>query len=181
MNKNTSRILIYAVIFLAVLNVATFISIGIHVYQSKTELPQASSEAIKTTQNFNGKYFKDQLKLSPDQMNQFRVINEKFRSNARRINNELNILRAEMLDKMKITSDETNELIAIADSVGSLHSELKKYTYQYYLDIKSICTEKQTNELNKIFESFFAGNETHKGRGDQRQGKGFGKNRHDSN
>ncbi len=179
MNKNTSRILIYAVIFLAVLNVATFISIGIHVYQSKKELPQASSKAIKNTQNFNGRYFRDHLKLSPDQMNQFRSMNEKFRSNAKRINNELNILRADMLDQMKNTSEETNDLITIADSVGSLHSELKKFTYQYYLDIKSICSEKQTNELNKIFESFFAGSETHKGRGDQRQGKGFGKNRHE--
>ncbi len=183
MNKNTSRILIYAVIFLAVLNVATFISIGIHVYQSNNELPQASTEAIKTAQNFNGRYFKDQLKLSPDQMNQFRSINEKFRSNAKRINNELNILRKKMLDQMTNTSEETADLIAIADSIGSLHSELKKFSYQYYLDIKSICTEKQTNELNKIFESFFAGSETHPGQGQekQRQGKGFGKNRHDSN
>jgi len=181
MNKNTSRILIYAVIFLAVLNVATFISIGLHAYQSKKELPQAADQAIKTTQNFNGRYFRDQLQLSSDQMNQFRVINEKFRSNARRINSELNILREDMLDQMMKTSEETTELIAIADSIGSLHSELKKFSYQYYLDIKSICTEQQTNELNKIFESFFAGSETHPAQEKQRQGKGFGKNRHDSN
>ncbi len=181
MNKNTSRILIYTVIFLAVLNVATFISIGIHVYQSKKELPAASYEAIKNAQNFNGRYFRDQLKLSPDQMNQFRPINEKFRSNARRINSELNILREEMLDQMTKSSEETNELMAIADSIGSLHSELKRFSYQYYLDIKSICTEQQTNGLNKIFESFFAGSETHQGQEQQRQRKGFGKNRHDSN
>ncbi|MCW3786573.1 Spy/CpxP family protein refolding chaperone [Plebeiibacterium sediminum] len=181
MNKNASRILIYVVIFLAVLNVATFTSIGIHVYQSKKELPQASSEAIKTTQNFNGRYFRDQLNLSPDQMNQFRKINEKFRSNARRINSELNMLRADMLNQMKNTSEETETLISISDSIGSLHSELKKFTYQYYLDIKSICSGEQINGLNEIFENFFAGSETHNGRGNQKQGKGFGKNRHDNN
>ncbi len=181
MNKNTSRILIYAVIFLAVLNVATFISIGIHVYQSKKELPQVSSETINTTHNFNGRYFRDQLNLSPDQMNQFRLINEKFRSNARRINNELNRLRVDMLNQMKNTSKETDTLISISDSIGSLHCELKKFTYQYYLDIKSICSDEQTSGLNNIFENFFAGSETHIGRRNQRQGKGFGKNRHHSN
>ncbi len=178
MNKNTSRILIYTVIFLAVLNMATFITIGIHIYQSKKELSGASDEAIKTTQNFNGRYFRDQLQLSPDQMSRFRPINEKFRSNAKRINSELNILRIEMLEKMTKTSEETSELIAIADSIGSLHSELKKFTYQYYLNIKAICSAEQTDELNTIFKSFFNGNEYHEGQRKQRHG--YGKNRHDS-
>ncbi len=177
MNKNTSRLLIYAVIFLAVLNVASFTTIGIHMYQSKKEVDQASSEEIKTAQNYNGRYFRDQLQLTPDQMNQFRGINNEFRTNARRINNELNTLRAEMMAEMQNATHETNDLILIADSVGVLHSQLKKCTYQYYLDIKSICNEKQMMELNQIFNNFLGGNHHQNGHSTQRQGKGFGKNR----
>jgi hypothetical protein len=177
MNKNTSRILIYAVIFLAVLNVATFISIGINIRNSNKELPQASSVEIKTAQNFNGRYFRDQLQLSPKQMDQFRVINDQFRFNARRINNELIILRAKMMDEMKQASADTVKLSLQSDSIGILHADLKKFTYEYYMGIKGICFEKQIPELDNIFEQFFKSSEHYHGRGqgNQRQGKGQGR------
>lgn len=185
MNKYTSKILIYAVIFLAALNVATLISIGINIRNAKKELPQASSAAIKTAQNFNGRYFRDQLQLSPKQMEQFRVINDEFRSNARRINNELNILRAKMMDEMKQESTDTLKLSLQSDSIGRLHADLKKFTYNYYMGIKEICFEKQISELDNIFEQFFKSSGHHYGQGNQRQGKGqgrgFGKRKFEQN
>ncbi len=179
MNKNTSRLLIYAVIFLAVLNVASFTTIGIHMYQDKREAVKASSEEIQTTQNFNGRYFRDQLQLSAEQMNEFREINGAFRTNARHINSELNRLRAEMMMKMENADNSTDDLAMISDSIGMLHSELKKCSYQYYFDIKSICTQEQVPWLNGIFQGFFSGVQHKNGGEGQRQRKGFGKNRHD--
>lgn len=175
MNKNTSRLLIYAVIFLAVLNVATFISLGINIRNAKKELPQASSAEIKTAQNFNGRYFRDQLQLSLEQMDQFRVINDEFRSNARRINQELNIQRANMMDEMKQAFVDTVKLRLQSDSIGILHADLKKRSYNYYLGIKGICSAKQIPELDSIFEQFFNGSGQGHGQRHQRQGNGQGR------
>ena len=179
MNKNSSRILIYAVIFLAVLNVTTFISIGINVRNTKKELPYASNNEIKTAQNFNGRYFRDKLKLSPTQMDSFRIVNNQFRSQARRINDDLNLLRSNMMNEMKRAYPDTIKLMVQSDSVGMMHAGLKKLTYKYYLGIKSICSEEQASELNNIFEQFFNADEHHRkqNQGSNRRGsgKGFGK------
>jgi len=182
MNKNTSRILIYAVIFLAILNIATFISIKINIRNSNKEKLQASSTEIKTAQNFNGRYFKDHLQLSSKQMERFRVINDQFRSNARRINNELNTIRANMMLEMKLDIADTLKLSLQSDSVGMLHAELKKISYEYYFGIKSICSEKQIPQLNNIFERFFASGGNHHGhRHGKGQGRGLGRKRFEQN
>ena len=177
MKNSTVKVLVYLVIFLGVLNIATLSTIGYRYFLSKND------DAVMTNgntmqQNYNGRAFRDRLQLSPDQMTQFRVVNERFRSNARRINIDLIQLRKEMLAEMKTEMPDTVFLNHCSDSIGLLHAELKKFTYKYYQGISGICNDGQLVELNKIFEEFFI-NEIHfRNRGQFRRGNrnGFNQN-----
>jgi hypothetical protein len=62
----------------------------------------------------------------------------------------------------------------LSDSIGMLHSELKKITYSYYLEFKRISTPEQKEKLNEIFSRMFEG-EIPAGQGKGMQGRGFGK------
>lgn len=44
----------------------------------------------------------------------------------------------------------------LSDSIGYLHSNLKKLTYRYYIDIKSICNQEQQKKLEQLFGEIFA-------------------------
>jgi len=172
MNRNSKRILIYAVVFLAVLNITTLVTIGYTKYITNSNVVTANDIAIKNTQNFNGRYFRDRLGLSKEQMDDFRPINDVFRSNARIINTRLGDFRNQMMDEMQQNEPDTSILNMLSDSIGSLHRDLKFHTYRYYLNIKGICTTQQQDELNKIFNEFFISEGQHNPDGKQRhQGK----------
>ncbi len=171
MNKTTSRILIYAVIFLAVLNVTTFITIGYHIYHPGTMIEQQMTGS-SINRNYNGRYFRDRLQLDKDQMNEFRSINDNFRTKARTINLNLQHCRQEMMNEMQNDNVDTSKLNALSDSIGQLHKSLKIDTYKYYIAIKKICNQKQSNELNSMFDEFFIGNGMHHGQHEiHRRGK----------
>ena len=52
---------------------------------------------------------------------------------------------------------DTIRLNTLSDSIGILHSNLKKATYKYYIDIKNICDTQQQEKLEQLFGGMFAG------------------------
>ena len=60
-----------------------------------------------------------------------------------------------MLSEMSAKNSDTVKLNALSDSIGILHAQLKRITYSYYLDIKSICDEKQQQKLELLFQEMF--------------------------
>ena len=161
--ENKYKLLIYAVILLAVMNIATFATIGYHVYKTKNKPEVNYKRQIRgNQQKYNGRYFRDRLELTPDQMVSFREINTSFRQHARSITFELIEKRKKMLVEMELEAPDRDELDLYSDSIGLLHADLKKHTYQYYMNIKQICTDLQQKELTNIFQDFFI-NDLHMG------------------
>ena len=67
-----------------------------------------------------------------------------------------------MLTEMAKKNSDNNKLNMLSDSIGYLHSNLKKLTYRYYIDIKSICNQEQQKKLEQLFGEIFA-SEMHMG------------------
>ncbi len=175
--------MVWAIVFLAVLNVSTLATILYHQSQSgkpaeTTTVNQAQLEADAST--FSGRYFRDKLQLDSEQMDKFRAFNPIFRSQARAITIELGTLRKEMLTEMAANQTDTVKLSMLSDSIGNLHRDLKKLTYRYYLDIKRICNAEQQQQLQILFSSMFTNDAAmgYPGRGGQGRGKGQGFGRH---
>ncbi|MBN1159511.1 MAG: hypothetical protein JXA61_09035 [Bacteroidales bacterium] len=155
-NREKPRILIYVVILLAAMNIATFATIWYHVRQSnQSQEVTATGQLEGDAQAFSDRYFRDRLGFTSRQMNTFRGSSMEFRRKARTINQDLIGCRISMLDEMRLDKPDLEKLEMLSDSIGTLHTGLKQYTYRYYLDIKEICSEDQIRELNRLFEEFF--------------------------
>jgi Spy/CpxP family protein refolding chaperone len=155
--ENKHTLMIWAIVILAVMNVATLATILYHQYQpektgeNKAQLQQTEEEVA----TFSGRYFRDKLNMNGEQMSRFREFNQGFRQQARNTAIEMSEKRKRMFMQMKNPQRDTVKLNMLSDSIGYLHSHLKKLTYRYYLDIKDICTPEQQKQLEQLFQEIF--------------------------
>ena len=155
--ENKYSILIWAIVVLVIMNVTTIITVVYHKFQfdkivsSTVDAKQAEIES----ERFSGRYFRDELNMSNAQMEKFKVINPVFRPKAKFITIELAEKRKQMLVEMATAKSDTSRLNALSDSIGQLHSELKRVTYRYYLEMKAICNPEQQVKLEKLFGEMF--------------------------
>lgn len=157
--ENRTRMMIWAIVVLAVLNVTTILTIVYHRHDPGPEITVSGSGTIveeNASVRFSGLWFRDELDLSAEQMNRFREFNPGFRQNVRDINLQLNDLRRKMLVGMSSSESDSTRLNSLADSVGYLHADLKKQTYRYYMNFKDICNEEQKVKLDNMFGEMFA-------------------------
>jgi hypothetical protein len=156
--ENKNSLLIWAIVVLAIMNVSTIITVLYHKYQSDRIISSTvdAKQAEIDSEQFSGRYFRDELNMSNAQMEKFKVINPAFRPKARFITIELAEKRKQMLVEMATAKSDTSRLNALSDSIGQLHSELKRITYRYYLEIKDICNSEQQVKLEKIFGEMFS-------------------------
>jgi hypothetical protein len=107
-------------------------------------------------EQFSGRYYRDYLSFNDEQMEKFRKINPLFRPKVRDITVQLAMKRKQMLREMSAVKSDTFLLSALSDSIGYLHSDLKKLTYRYYLEIKGICDPEQQKKLEQMFGEAFS-------------------------
>lgn len=170
--------MVWAIVVLAVMNLTTFITVLYN--KNKTENKEAvvTMEQVNTetaSVNYSGRYFRDELNLSNEQLKSFAEFNQEFRQNVFTINHSLDTKRHEMFDEMAKQSYDTNKLNNISDSIGYLHASLKKQTYRYYLNFKGISDEEQQKKLELLFGEMFSSDVRmgQNGRGGQR-GRRYG-------
>jgi hypothetical protein len=156
---NKNNWMVWAIAVLALMNLATLITVVYHrnksVDSEVVALPdQAKSES--TSVKYSGRYFRDELNLSDEQMKMFSEFNPEFRQKVMAINRSLDSKRHEMLIEMAEKNYDTNRLNLLSDSIGYLHASLKKQTYLYYMHFKSICNEQQQKKLEQLFGEMFS-------------------------
>jgi Spy/CpxP family protein refolding chaperone len=150
--------MVWAIVVLAVMNTSTILTIAYHRHQSGQATSITLPDQFQTEDasvKYSGRYFRDQLNLNRDQMNRFVEFNPVFRQQARSINISLERIRHQMLTEMAAKNSDDNKLNLLSDSIGYLHSGLKKLTFKYYLDIKNICDQQQQKKLEQLFGEMF--------------------------
>jgi Spy/CpxP family protein refolding chaperone len=154
--ENKYRWMIWAIAILVVMNLTTLITVMYN--KSKlsdniqiTNLSVAESSSMK----YSGRYFRDELELSMEQMKKFSQFNPEFRQAVMAINRDMAEKRHEMLNEMAKNNCDTIKLNVLSDSIGNLHAALKKSTYKYYMNFKNICTQQQQEKLKQLFGEMF--------------------------
>ena len=176
------NLVIWGIVILAVMNISTVLTVVYHSQESKAEVLSYDPEEVSSKDEslrYSGRYFRDQLGLTRSQMTEFTKFNYHFRQQVRDINNSLNSYRIKMLDEMSAPQSNVSRLDMLSDSIGLLHSNLKKLTYKYYFDLKNICDEQQKARLEQMFMGVF---DTDAQQGQFRYGRsggagGWGRNR----
>lgn len=175
--ENKRSWMVWAIVALVIMNLSTLATILYHQYQStKPDTIARNERQLETsTEKFSGRYFRDKLDLDNDQMDKFREFNPVFRQQARAITLDLANKRRQMLIEMTASHSDTGKLNALSDSIGQLHSDLKKITYRYYLDLKNICNTEQDKQLEQLFGIMFTNDSAMGFPGKGRQGGKHGK------
>jgi Spy/CpxP family protein refolding chaperone len=150
---NKYRILIWIIVILVATNLSTIGSFYYHrMTEAKTpEAKQESQSAIPGEQR--ARFFRDQLNLNDEQLDQFRDINRTFNRTARGIETNLVQLREDLIKELGTQNPDSTRLDQMAIEVGNNHRELKQVTTTFYLDMKKICTPEQQVKLHEIFQS----------------------------
>lgn len=176
--KTESKIhlLVWIVVFLAILNISTLATILFRQNRSEKRIEIMSSDSLRSARdNFSGRFFRDKLNLDAEQMEKFREINFAFREKAREITLELASIRRDMHIELTSLQSDTSKLNLLSDSVGILHRELKRLSFRYYLDIKEICTPEQRDKLEIIFREAFIDEMPMRGPGPRAHGRQLGR------
>jgi len=177
--ENTYKWMVWIIVILALMNIATIVTV---IYNRNKANSEVTVESARQSQSpvlpmkYSGRYFRDQLGFNNDQMSRFVEFNPAFRENVKNINIELDLLRDQMLSEMAAEKCDSIKLGLLSDSIGYLHANLKKVTYEYYLDIKNICDKQQQEKLKELFSGMFASDfrKGRYGRGSQ-QGRQHGR------
>jgi hypothetical protein len=156
--ENRNRWMVWAIVALAILNITTLITVLYHKNQVVEKEVITTPDSIKSEKAsvlYSGRYFRDELNLSNEQMDKFSQFNPEFRQEVRTINLKLADKRNDMLVEMAKKNSDKNKLNLLSDSIGFLHANLKKVTYMYYLNFKSICNQEQQKKLEQLFSEMF--------------------------
>ena len=151
--KNRYRTLTWIIVVLLATNLSMGISFLYHKQQDKIFMEQLEEAAIEVPSERRTRFFREQLNLGQDQMDIFRELNRNYNKTAWRVTHQLEALRAEMVRELGKENPREKTLDSISEQIGKLHTNLKKETIDYYMQMKEVCNEEQQIKLNEIFMS----------------------------
>ncbi len=150
------RILIWIIILLSAINISAVSTIVYHVYFQNDNETFVDEAPIDVPRSRLGRFFRDELQLTPEQHNEFRRLRQQYHQNTWNITHTMRGKRLEILKEMSKQKPDTLYLHQLAKDIGLLHTELKMETCRFYLDMKQQCTPDQQQKLFRIFKSMIA-------------------------
>jgi len=178
------NLLIGLILFLVVTNVATILTVVLHIQKQNREtvssgvsVPSGEISELPGTRGAN--FMAERLGLQPEQRDSFRQASWTYNSQARIINQELVDLRDQLLQEMDRKSPDPARLDALSEQIGINHKNLKRLSVEHYLALKSFCTDEQKQGLFELFRTILnegenftvPGGRGGQNRGNQRQGQ----------
>ena len=153
-SRFNTKTLVTIIVFLVVLNLSTIGTIVYHIYFSGEENgSEVVVEQVDVPDRGLGRFFRQQLDLTPQQHVQFRNFRREFHAKANKVTNELQEKRNEFMTELGKEHSDTKKLHKLSEEIGELHAELKHLTFEYYLQMKSVCDREQQEKLYIIFRS----------------------------
>lgn len=169
--ETKSRLLIFSVIILALLNISTIATIVIgnrNIKRDESIVIDPESSPI------NGRFLRQELSLSNDQMEIFREESRKLRQSANSFIGNMNHYKSELYKEIQSQNPDIAIIKAYSDSIGYKHARLKELTAHFYLNFRDKCTPEQRERLIKIFEPLFSDSQHMRGPGGGRRQNGRG-------
>jgi Spy/CpxP family protein refolding chaperone len=146
-------ILIWIIVILAATNISTVGTIVYFVYFQGNTVQYKNSPQIDIPDSHIGRFFRDELNLNRKQHDQFRIFRQNFHEEANILSNKMQVNRNEIMTELGKENSDTIYLHTLAREIGEMHEELKHLTFEYYLEMKNICTIEQKEKLFQIFRT----------------------------
>jgi Spy/CpxP family protein refolding chaperone len=151
--NNKIRLLVWLVMALVVLNIATIATVVWRARQFRHDRTFFYEMPLnKNLPELSGHLLKEKLKFSKTQFDEFHKIGSDFRSTGKEIAVQMTDIRNNMLKELNSEKPDTAKLFAYARKIGDMHYALKRQMVLYFLNLKGICTPEQSDSLQKIFK-----------------------------
>lgn len=152
-----TRLLVWLVILLVVMNAVTIGTILYHNYQERRI---ASPSLVLPGRGggpnlLNGRFLRQELGFDAGQMEVFRDLNQRFRPRTMDISIEIDSLKELMFEKMQETVVDSLGIEELAVAIGEHHQALKSETFRFYQQLSRICSPDQKSRLSEIFRPLF--------------------------
>lgn len=167
MFKNV-KILSWLVIILLATNLAT---IGTIFYHTSVSSHETSIENSELPMERRSRFFRDQLGLTPGQMESFRGFNQQFNRRSAQLSGELQQIREEILNELTSENTDTVRLNQLSAELGEKHKELKAETNKLYMELKELSDSTQKERLAFVFQSLLEGDNNF----NMQRGRGMGR------
>jgi uncharacterized membrane protein len=151
MEKNT-KILIGIIVLLILLNL-TIVGTIIYKKNEVTNYRVQDNKEIVVPNNHLGRFFREELNLSNKQHRAFQDIRNQYHQNSDSIIKKMEQNRNDIITELGKVKSDTIALNILSKDLGFLHTELKKLTIQYYLEMKEVCNEQQKVKLFQTFKT----------------------------
>lgn len=151
MKRNT--ILIWAVIVLALMNLAT---VGTIIYHVETD--EKTNDTIQLMVNdfkLNNNIITQTLGLTASQSSDCKMVLNEFRQSVREIHTGLNMNRAGLFVELQKDKPDTLVCNRFSREIGVLHQDLKMETSRFYLQLKNICPSENEENLHQLLAPLF--------------------------
>ena len=159
------RYLVFLVVLLIILNLATLLMIWLNKPQQplmdrKHLGPEQETEHIQ-------QLLKDELGFDETQTKQYLKIQAEQRKTVMQLQNEIKQIKKQMFDEVL----QDNPKPTLSDSLLTLTQEkmiaLEQTTYNYLLELKKLCKPEQRDKLKFLIGEFFRQNSPHRMSNDQ--------------
>lgn len=151
----TKNILLFFILFLIGTNIATILIYQRHIDRDRNVMKYR----MELPDQQMGKYLNKEFNLTDDQINNFKKFRRKYNRGANSILNDMQQIRAQMLEILKSTIPNEKEYHDLANDLGNKHHDLKILTFQYYSNMLGELPDSQKNKMSEIFEAML----THEG------------------
>lgn len=136
------RVAIWTIVILSVIILSSVTTVFVLKYKQRDEMTKR--------QNQIGRFFKEELKLTPNQDKQLKESRIIYFKRSKTIFDSIANKRELMIKELCKQVPDTNVLNHLSDELGALHAELKKASLKNLLDFRHICTPEQIKKLNTI-------------------------------
>ena len=151
-----TRILVWAVIALLALNIATIGTIVWHLKSFESSERDRFFHNRKMKNGFDGHIQRpnliEKLKFNEAQNEEFKKLEKNYRDSAWYIAVQMHRVREEMFTSLSTDKADMKKVEIFADSIGQYHKQLKMKTARFYLQVRKICTPQQADSLENFFK-----------------------------
>lgn len=151
------RIIFYLIVLITLINLS---SLGTIIYLKWAAKNNASFSVLP--ENRFG-IIKEELKLTPQQVEQFEKIRTGFHSKLDTLDTKCETLRKEMLKEIWQSEADSQKLESILEQVSRQQIESQRWVVQHFYRFKEVLTPEQSEKFYKILTERFHGQQRNPG------------------
>jgi len=143
-----NKLLIISVIVLALLNIATLITIWFSPRERKPHFPDHHQPQQRIIRNL----LINELHLSDIQMHAFEKSGDIHFHNSRAILDKIHKNKTDMFDELFKDIPDTTKISGYLKEIGTDQSELEKLTFDHFLELKKLCNQEQKIKFKSLLK-----------------------------